>query len=132
MQPVIKAVSLLAFGAALAAGPLCADTIEGVWQTQPDRKGGYAHISSQPCGAAFCGTVIRAYNADGNQIVTPAVGRKVFWDVKPGADGIYYGRAWVPAFNSEYDGQIQMLGGRMKVSGCFGPVCKSQMWSRIR
>ena len=117
---------------ALAASSALGASAEGVWVTQPDKKGGFAHIQAHSCGAALCGTVLRAFDSEGREITTPNVGKRVFWDMRPVADGRYKGRAWVPAHGREYDGVMKVSGDRMKVSGCLGPVCQSQTWRRVK
>ena len=123
---------LAAFVLTLSFSPAFAASPEGVWLTQPDHRGGFAHIQAHACGAAICGTVLRAFDSEGREIRTPNVGRRVFWDMRPVAENQYQGRAWVPAHNREYAGVMTVSGDRMKVSGCLGPVCKSQTWKRVK
>ncbi|MFD2855040.1 DUF2147 domain-containing protein [Seohaeicola zhoushanensis] len=102
----------------------------GVWLTQPDRKGGYAHIRAHACGPALCGTVEKAFDRTGAEIWTPNVGKRVFWDMWEDEQGHYRGRAWVPMLKREYPGSIRLLGDRLQVHGCSGPICMSQTWTR--
>ena len=131
---VIFAKSTIVAGALFFAvgAPAYAASPEGIWLTQPDKKGGYAHIQAHVCGPALCGRVLRAFDASGKQITTPNVGKMVFWDMQPDAKGRYKGRAWVPAHNREYSGVMRVSGNTMKVSGCVGPVCQSQVWKRVK
>ncbi len=110
---------------ALAADPV------GLWRTQPDQKGQVANVKATPCGSAICGTIVKVYDRGGTPIAAPTVGQKVFWDMaRQGTD--YVGRAFVPAHQREYRGRLSVAGNRMTVSGCLGPVCQSQVWTRLQ
>ena len=117
--------------AALMAAPASAADPAGVWLTPPDHKGQTAHVVAKKCGAGFCGTITEVFDPQGNKIAGKNVGVRVFWDMKPVAGG-YEGRAFVPAYGQEYKGRIVIEGDRMKVSGCAGPICKGQVWRRVR
>jgi uncharacterized protein (DUF2147 family) len=118
-------------GLCFAASVTCADSPVGVWATPPDKKGVTAHIHAHPCGAATCGVIARTFDRTGREIQTPNLGRQVFWDMTPKGQGVYEGRAFVPAHNRTYDGVMKLSGNRMKVGGCLGPVCLSQVWERV-
>ena len=45
----------------LVAPGFAKDPAEGVWAAPPDGKGQTGHIEIKPCGAALCGTIIKAY-----------------------------------------------------------------------
>lgn len=125
--PVALLATVLTFGASglFAASP------EGVWQTEPDRKGQIAHVKSTRCGTGYCGTIVKVFSASGTPVNAPTVGKRVFWDMT-GTGATYTGQAFVPAHNRTYPGKMQVQGNRMKVSGCLGPVCQSQVWNRVR
>lgn len=117
--------------AALLSGPAGAESVIGTWLTPPDKKGVVAHIEARPCGDAACGYIARTYDSSGQPVVTPNIGRKVFWDMRPVSGSRWEGRAYVPAHRRSYAGVMQVKGDRVKVRGCLGPVCKSQVWTRI-
>lgn len=71
----------------LAAGAAAADPAIGVWQTAPDDNGNFGHVEVTSCGAALCGTLVRAYDASGKEITSPNVGRRIVWDMAPKATG---------------------------------------------
>lgn len=104
----------------------------GIWLTEPDKKGQTAHVHAVNCGGAVCGTIVRAFDSAGNEIVTPAVGRQIFWDMTPLGAGSYEGQAFVPAHKRNYRAKMKVSGRQMRVRGCLGPVCMSQTWTRIR
>ena len=118
--------------AAFCAAPALADPAAGVWKTEADGKGQTALVVSQPCGDALCGTITEVMNSAGETIEHRNVGRRIFWDVQPVSPGVYEGRAFVPAFGAEYAAEMTLQGDKMKVGGCFGPICKSQTWTRVK
>ena len=61
-------VFAFAAGFALLAGTALADPVEGVWQTRKDDNGNFGHVEIKPCGPAFCGVLVRAFNGDGEEI----------------------------------------------------------------
>lgn len=125
---------VLAFGLALSglAAPASADPALGLWLTEADKKGQVAHVSVTECGAALCGKIVKAFNPSGEQITTPNVGKRVFWDMTPMGGGKYEGRAFVPAHDREYAGQMTLNGNRLNVGGCLGPICMSQDWTKVQ
>ncbi|MCR8826334.1 DUF2147 domain-containing protein [Pseudosulfitobacter koreensis] len=102
----------------------------GTWKTEADKKGQTALVEAKPCGAGLCGTMVEVFDASGNQINHPNVGKRLFWDMVPSGDA-YEGRAYVPALNLEVNGTLKINGDTMKVGGCAGPVCQSQTWRRV-
>ncbi len=108
-----------------------AQSAEGVWRTEPDHRGQTAHVVARPCGVALCGTIEKVFDKSGQSVQAPTIGTRVFWDMR-GSGGVYAGRAYVPAFKKEYKAQMRLRGNQLTVSGCLGPVCKSQTWKRVR
>ena len=131
MTHAIWKTTPLAAAIALAATTLHAAGPEGIWRTEPDQKGQVAHVQSERCGGAFCGTIIKVLGPSGKPVAAPTVGQRVFWDMT-GTGATYRGRAFVPAHNRNYNATMRVEGNRMKVSGCLGPVCQSQTWKRVR
>jgi len=130
---VVRSFRMIAAGAAMAlfAGAASAATPEGLWLTGPDRHGNVAHVKAVRCGQALCGTIVRAFNSAGQQIRSPNVGRRVFWDMTPAGSGTYKGRAYVPVMKRDYNAQMELRGNRMVVKGCAGPICMDQTWTRV-
>jgi uncharacterized protein (DUF2147 family) len=124
----MKTLSLLLM---LAAAPAVADPIEGTWKTQPD-AGRYAHVAIAPCGAAFCGVIVAAFDANG-AYASPNLGRQLVIDMAPQGDGAYEGKVWRPSNDRIYVGKIRLEGNAMSLKGCVagGLVCSSQTWSRV-
>ncbi len=119
--------------AMLAVPALAEDPIEGVWQAPPDAKGQVGHIEIKPCGALICGTIITAYAPDGKEVMTPNIGKRLFWNMRVQGGGKYgAGRVYVPTHQKEYDAKMKLSGNILKVMGCVGPVCQGQTWKRVR
>ncbi len=124
--------ALLALTAALAPAAK-ADPAVGIWQTQPDRKNLTSQIDVKPCGAALCGTVLRAFDAEGREVRTPNVGKRLFWDMTPQGNGTYDGgTVEVASMNLRARATMQLQGNQLRVTGCKGPACFGQTWTRLR
>ena len=122
---------ILATAFCLGATGAMADPVEGVWKTQVD-DGAYAHVKMTTCGAALCGTIARTFN-DTGEFKSANLGKKIVWDMKPGSGGAYAkGKVWQPSTDKTYKSKMQLSGNSLKVSGCVGPICKAQTWSRVQ
>ena len=125
----------LAFAAALSllAAPALADPVEGTWQTRPDDNGNFGHVRIAACGAKFCGTLVRAFNGEGQPIGSPNIGRQIVWDMEPQGNGQYgNGKIWAPDRDKTYRARMELSGNTLSVSGCVlgGAICRSQQWTR--
>lgn len=115
----------------LVAGTAFADPVAGVWKTQED-DGAYAHVTMAPCGKKICGTITKAFRG-GAPIKTDNVGKRIVWDMVPDGKGSYSsGKIWQPSTGKTYSSKMSLSGNSLKVSGCVGPFCKKQTWSRIK
>ncbi len=124
---------LLAFVAALGllSSPVFAASLVGTWHTQPDAKETTGHVVIERCGAALCGTVVRAFDKAGNPIVTPSVGKRILWDVKE-AGNAGEGRVYVPVMRAEFPVRLVASGNRLNLRACnkLG-ICRTQVWQRV-
>jgi uncharacterized protein (DUF2147 family) len=126
----MRKVTILAAGLALTAGMALADPVLGVWQTEVD-DGAYAHVTMAQCGAAICGTLSRSFNA-GGEFKAATLGRQLVWDMQPdGSGGYAKGKIWQPSTDKTYRSKMTLQGNRLNVSGCVGPICKTQTWVRV-
>ena len=125
------ALSMLVFPLGIVAAS--AEPILGEWRSEPDAKGQTGIIEVVPCGAGYCGTIVRAHDSNGNPVTTPNVGRRVVSDMRRAEDGSYAGRVYVPIMRAEFPATVRVSGGRMRVQGCnrLG-VCMSQTLDRLR
>lgn len=114
------------------ARPAAADPAVGIWLTEPDRKDLVSHIAIRPCGTALCGRILRAFDPSGREVMTPNIGKDLFWDVKPQGGGHYDGgTVRVPLLNVTARARMTLEGDRLRVLGCRGPVCDGQVWRRL-
>ena len=128
MRKLFAATALVLAGAGAA---LAADPVEGVWKTEVD-DGAYAHIAIKPCGADICGTIAKAFDASG-PIASENVGKRIVWDMTPEGSGKYgSGKIWRPSNYKVYRSKLSLNGNTLKVSGCIGPICLGQTWTRAQ
>lgn len=119
--------------AALTATTALADPIEGLWKTKPDDNGNFGHVEVKPCGPAFCGTLVKAFDGKGTQIKSANVGKAIIWDMKPKGEGKYAdGKVWSPDRNKTYSSKLQLSGNGLAVSGCVLGFCRDGgTWTRV-
>jgi uncharacterized protein (DUF2147 family) len=118
---------------AAAAAPAFADPVEGTWRTRPDDNGNFGHVRIAACGAKLCGTLVRAFNGQGQPIESPNVGKQIVWDMEPQGNGQYAnGKIWAPDRDKTYRSKMELNGNTLSVSGCVlgGAICRSQQWTR--
>lgn len=129
MKHVMIALATLAFAATAAA----ADPVEGLWKTKPDDNGNFGHVQVVPCGPAFCGTLVKAFDGTGAEIDSPNVGKRIVWDMVAQGDGAYGdGKVWSPDRDKTYNAKMQLEGNGLSVSGCVLGICRDGgTWSRV-
>lgn len=124
---VLTALLLLALGA-----PASADPVLGTWASPPDHKGQTGHMHLSRCGAAICGTLVRAFTKAGAPTVTPNVGKLLLWDMVPNGGNAYRGRVYVPLMKGEFPAEVLVSGNRLTVRGCNRVgLCRAQTWTRV-
>ncbi|WP_298675186.1 DUF2147 domain-containing protein [uncultured Lentibacter sp.] len=129
MFALVRAGLLLSM---LLASAAQAERALGLWRTEADDKGQVGHVSVAPCGAALCGTIVKAYDAQAREVKTANVGRMILLDMVQTSAGNYGGRVLIPKFNRSLNGRMQVSGDRMKISGCLLGICDSQTWVRLK
>ncbi len=133
MKHAIAIIAALTFIPVFMPDAASADPAVGLWQTQPDRKDLTSHIDVKPCGPALCGTVMRAFDKDGREVKTANVGKRLFWDMRPKGNGAYDGgTVEVVSMNLRARATMQLQGNKLRVTGCKGPACFGQTWTRLR
>lgn len=130
MKHLMIAMATLAFAATAAA----ADPVEGLWKTKPDDNGKFGHVQIVPCGPAFCGTLVKAFDSSGAEIESPNVGKRIVWDMVAYGDGAYAdGKVWSPDRDKTYNAKMQLEGNGLSVSGCVFGICRDGgTWSRVK
>ena len=123
---------MLALGALMiSAGAAMADPLEGLWRTARDDNGNSGLIQVAPCGDALCGTLIRAYDANGNEMASDNVGRLIISETRPRGNGEYRGKVYSPDRDQTYNSRLMLSGDTISVSGCVLGICRDGgTWSR--
>ena len=111
-----------------------ADPVEGIWKTKPDDNGNYGHVQIKPCGPAFCGTLIKAFDSTGAEIESPNIGRKIIWDMVAYPDGLYDdGQIYSPDRDKTYNSDMTLSGNSLSVRGCVLGICRDGgTWKRVK
>jgi uncharacterized protein (DUF2147 family) len=124
----------LAAALVLAAFPVLADPVEGVWQTKKDDNGNFGHVEIKPCGPAFCGVLIQAFDKDGNPRESDNIGRKIVWDMVAYEGGLYDdGQIYSPDRDKTYNGDMTLSGDSLAVRGCVLGICRDGgTWARVK
>ena len=122
--------AVLSFG----AGAALADPVEGVWKTKPDDNGNFGYVQIKPCGAAFCGTLIKAFGADGKEKASDNIGKRIVWDMVAYPDGLYDdGQIWSPDRDKTYNSDMTLAGNKLSVRGCVIGICRDGgTWTRVK
>ena len=126
-------VTTLLAGLAFAGAAAAADPLEGVWKTKPDDNGNFGHIEIKPCGPAFCGTLVKAFDGSGKQIESPNVGKRIVWDMVAQGGGNYGdGKVWSPDRDKTYNSKMVLQGNGVTVRGCVLGICRDGgTWTRV-
>ncbi|MEQ7874168.1 DUF2147 domain-containing protein [Sphingomonas sp. ASV193] len=119
--------------AALAlATPAIAHPLEGLW-----RKGSMT-IRIAPCGAAMCGTVVKASDSQQRKAMngsgTHLIGATLIRGIVPAGDGSWRAKVFAADRNINASGSIRQPSPDMlQVQGCaFLFLCRTQTWVRVR
>ena len=125
---IIAILAALTFGAQAQAQ----DAAIGTWQTEVD-DGAFAYVTVAECGAAFCGTIARTFNSEG-EYQSANIGRQIVIDMVPQGGGAYQGQVWRPSNNKIYIGKMDVNGDALRLRGCVagGLICASQNWVRVQ
>lgn len=120
----------------LALPAYAADPLVGTWQTKPDDNGNFGYVQVTPCGARFCGTLIKSFDGKGKPTKSDNIGKKLIWDMKAEGGGKYDdGKIWAPDRDKTYDSKLQLTGDKLAVSGCIlgGFICRNGgTWTRVK
>ena len=117
----------------LAAAPVLADPVEGIWKTKPLDDGNYGHVEIVPCGTKFCGTLIKAFDGSGAARASDNIGKRIVWDMVAEGDGFYdSGKIWAPDRDKTYNSNMTLKGDTLAVKGCWLGICRDGgNWTRV-
>lgn len=101
------------------AGPAFAQP-SGTWLSQS----GETKIQFKKSGGTFIGTIVWTKSGE-------AVGKQMVHSVKKTGDNRWSGKLWNYQNGKTYTGKMQLLSAsKMKLSGCVGPICRNQTWTK--
>jgi uncharacterized protein (DUF2147 family) len=130
---------LALLGAASVAAAAVPAPIAGRWITVD----GKALVEIGGCGAQICGRIVRvlkvdptkptvdANNPDQALRTRPIVGMVFLTGFAPGSDR-WRGRIYDPESGKNYRSELIRAGNTLKVKGCVGPFCRTQVWTAAR
>ena len=129
MKKLMMTVALV-----LAAGAAQANPLVGTWKTAPDDNGNFGHVQVKACGAAFCGTLVKAFDGSGKELQSDNVGKKIIRGMVSYPDGLYDdGKVWSPDRNKTYDSDMTLSGNTVKVRGCVMGICRNGgTWTKVK
>jgi len=129
----MKKIMIGAITAIVLAGGALADPLEGMWQTAADDNGNFGHIQVAACGAALCGTLVKSFDANGNEIASEFTGRNIISETTARGGGQYRGKVYAPDRDKTYNSRLQLSGNTLSVSGCVLGICRDGgSWTRIQ
>ena len=129
----MKKIMMTTVAAIVFAGAALADPLEGLWQTAADDNGNFGHIQVAPCGAALCGTLVKSFDAGGNEIASDFTGRNIISETVARGGGEYRGKVYAPDRDKTYNSRLQLSGSSLSVSGCVLGICRDGgTWTRVQ
>ena len=140
MRPDFLALFLTYLLMAGGASAGSVDDIAGQWRTV--RHGALVEIADcgngTPCGAlAWVDAAISQGNSRDIRNCDPAlrdrplIGVPILWGFEPGGDGWQNGRLYNPDDGKTFTAHLRLLSNtKLRVTGCLGPLCRSQTWTR--
>lgn len=113
-----------------------ANVVSGVFQTAPGDSGGFLHVQMGACAdnaEQTCGTVLRAYKADGsNDGAYEHLGKTMVWAMDDKGNGKWSnGKIWDPSKDKTYKSKMELNGDMLTVEGCIAFICRGQVWQRF-
>jgi len=113
-----------------------AETLTGVFQTEPGDTGGFLHVGMAPCAddaSLTCGTILRAYHGDGSANTGyENLGKPIVWAMQDRGNGKWgRGKIWAPDRDKTYDSNMTMNGTTLQVKGCIAFICRNQNWVTV-
>ena len=116
------------------ASPAAAQGLQGEWRNTKNT----VHMRVAPCGAAMCGTVTWAADAQradarkgsGKELI----GSVLMRDLKSSGQATWTGKLYIPDVNTNASAKVLQLSPvLLRISGCalLGLACRTQHWHRI-
>ena len=119
---------------ALAPPASAAPPVTGRWLSD----GGKALVELGPCGGAVCGRIVRILasttgvatdrnNPDPKLRARPLAGLTILSGFTD-AGSVWKGRIYDPESGRSYRSELERRDGTLRVKGCLGPFCRTQVW----
>ena len=115
------------------AGAVAAEPLHGIWQTSKDDNGNFGFIQVAPCGAQICGTLVKSFDTNGNEIQSANNGRLIISETVANGDGTYSGKVYSPDRDKTYTSKLVLSGNQLSVSGCVLGICRNAgTWVKVQ
>ena len=129
----MKRIAITAAALFALAAPAFADPLEGMWRTAKDDNGNSGLIQVAPCGEALCGTLVKSFDANGNDMASANIGRQIISQTVARGNGEYRGKVYSPDRDKTYNSRLQLTGDTLAVSGCVIGICRDGgTWTRAQ
>lgn len=129
----MKRIAITAAALLALAAPAFADPLEGMWRTAQDDNGNSGLIQVAPCGNALCGTLVKSFDASGNDMASANIGRQIISQTVASGGGEYRGKIYSPDRDKTYSSKLQLSGDTLSVSGCVIGICRDGgTWTRAQ
>jgi uncharacterized protein (DUF2147 family) len=140
LVPELLMFALASAGVVAATGPQDAN-LHGRWRTQ--MHGALVEMKNcsdrSPCAflawvdpAKARGVTRDERNPNPALRSRPLVGTPILWGLKRSDSGWNGGRVYNPETGQTFRSAMQrMSDNRLKVTGCWGPLCRSEIWTRV-
>jgi uncharacterized protein (DUF2147 family) len=138
VQTAALAFFCIVLGAMAGASAAPADVF-GVWLT----KDGTGHVEIKPCGTSACGVIIWGKEGSGPEtdVKNPnpelrtrqLIGLRILENFTRRETGWFNGRIYDPKSGNTYRSELAARpDGTLGVKGCVGPICRTEIWRRVR
>jgi uncharacterized protein (DUF2147 family) len=129
----MRKLAMMSAVLATGAGMAMAEPLLGTWQTAKDDNGHSGLIEVAPCGDKLCGTLVRSFDENGNEMQSDNIGRNIISETVPVGGGEYEGKVYSPDRDKTYNSKLELQGDRLKVKGCVMFVCRDGgTWRKVQ
>lgn len=135
-----QTAALIALCVTFATPALAGPTdVAGVWLI----KDGTGHVEIAPCGQSMCGAIVWGREGSGpsTDVKNPEpslrsrqlIGLRILENFTRRENGWMNGRIYDPKTGNTYRSELAARAdGTLGVKGCVGPICRTEIWRRVR
>jgi len=140
MKILVLASAAILIASPAFAGEASGKDVFGVWQVQS----GNAHVEIKDCSDSTpCGSIVHINapnpmsilddaNPEPEMAKKPLIGAPMLWGFKEKKSKWSGGRIYDAESGKSYKSKLERQeDGTLKVKGCVGPICQSQIWTRV-